>query len=82
MTRARWTNAKFVRNQLRIVLDNSYNPDAEPGDNLNDEDSVVSHTAFFSMIRPALGIMANTDAMAVLKRSVVVIFGKNHITFC
>ncbi|CAJ1458372.1 unnamed protein product [Effrenium voratum] len=81
MTRARWTNAKFVRNQLRIVLDNSYNPDAEPGDNLNDEDLVVSHTAFFSMIRPALGIMANTDAMAVMKRSVVVIFGKNHITF-
>ena len=32
MTRARWTSAKFVRHQLRVVLDNAYNPDGEPDD--------------------------------------------------
>lgn len=32
MTRERWTNSKFVRHQLSIVLDNAYSPDAEPPD--------------------------------------------------
>ena len=27
MIRERWTNSKFVRHQLRIVLDNAYNPE-------------------------------------------------------
>ena len=81
MTRARWTSAKFVRHQLREVLDNSYNPDAEPEDNNLDSDLVVSHEDFFLMIRPALGSMSRTDAMAILKRSAFVIFGKKHITY-
>jgi hypothetical protein len=33
------------------------------------------------MIRPALGNMSRTDAMAILKRSAFVIFGKQHITY-
>lgn len=48
MTLARWTNAKFVRHQLREVLDNSYNPDAEPEDNNLESDLMVSHEDFFS----------------------------------
>lgn len=81
MTRARWTSAKFVRHQLREVLDNAYNPDAEPADNNLDSDLVVSHEDFFLMIRPALGTMSRTDAMAILKRSAFIVFGKNHITY-
>ena len=71
MTRARWTSAKFVRHQLRVVLDNSYNPEAEPEDNLTDADLVVSHKDFWLMIRPAMGTMSKTDGMAILKRSAI-----------
>ena len=81
MTRARWTSAKFVRHQLRIVLDNAFNPDAEPEDNNTEDALTVSHEDFFLMIRPALGNMSRTDAMAILKRSAFVIFGKQHITY-
>ena len=81
MTRARWTSAKFVRNQLRIVLDNAYNPDAEPSDNDTKQALTVSHDDFFLMVRPALGSMPKTDAMAIFKRSAFIIFGRKHITF-
>ena len=33
------------------------------------------------MIRPALGAMARTDAMAILKRSAFIVFGKEHISY-
>jgi hypothetical protein len=33
------------------------------------------------MIRPVLGSMLSTDAMAILKRSAIIIFGKTHITY-
>ncbi|CAK9068012.1 unnamed protein product [Durusdinium trenchii] len=81
MTRARWTSAKFVRHQLRIVLDNAFNPDAEPEDNKTEEALVVAHDDFFLMIRPALGTMSRTDAMAILKRSAVVVVGNKHVTY-
>ena len=81
MTRARWTSAKFVRNQLRIVLDNTYNPEQEPEDSMTEADLVVSHEDFLRIIRPALGTMSPTDAMAILKRSAFMIFGKKHITY-
>lgn len=81
MKRARWASAKYVRHQLRVVPDNAYNPDAEPEDNKSDSDLVVSHEDFFLMIRPVLGSMLSTDAMAILKRSAIIIFGKTHITY-
>ena len=82
MKRARWTSAKYVRHQLRVVPDNAYNPDAEPEDNdKSDSDLVVSHEDFFLMIRPVLGSMLRNDAMAILKRSAIIIFGKTHITY-
>ena len=67
----------MTRNQLRIVLDNSYNPEQEPEDHLNPEDLVVSHRTFKAMIRPALGEMSDADAMAIMKRSVFTVIGKN-----
>lgn len=81
MTRERWTNAKFVRHQLRIVLDNAYNPDAEPADGLMETALTVQHDDFFHMMRPALGNISVTDAMAILKRSAVVIFSKKFIYY-
>ena len=79
MTRERWTNSKFVRHQLRIVLDNAYNPEAEPEDDLTETALTVQHEEFFRMMRPALGNISVTDAMAILKRSAVVIFSKKFI---
>ena len=83
MTRARWTSAKFVCCQLRVVLDNSYNPGAGPGGNNLESDRNVSHEDFFLMILPALGSMprTRTDAMAILKRNAFIIFGQKHITY-
>ena len=83
MTWERWTNAKFVRNQLRIVLDNAYNPEAEPQTETDfmDQERTIPHEAFYSMIRPALGNISVTDAMAILKRSVFVIFSKKFVYY-
>ena len=81
MTRERWTNAKFVRNQLRIVLDNAYNPEAEPAMDSLQNARKISHEAFYNMIRPALGNIAVADAMAILKRSVFMIFSKKFVYF-
>lgn len=64
MTREQWTNSKFVGHQLRIVLDNAYNPEAEPKD---EKTLTVQREDFFRMLRPALGNISVTDAMAILK---------------
>ena len=83
MTRERWTNAKFLRTQLRIVLDNAYNPEAEPADTDTDTEAAltVKHENFYKMIRPALGNIVVTDAMAILKRSAFIVFSKSFVYF-
>ena len=66
MLNERWTAAKFVQGQLRIVIDNSYaelevtNPDA----------TSISHDDFVKMIRPAIGHMPSADSRAILKHRV------------
>ena len=69
----RWTAAKFVQGQLRIVIDNSYaelevkNPDA----------ASISHDDFVNMIKPAIGHIPSADTRAILKRSVFIVFAKD-----
>ncbi|CAE8687369.1 unnamed protein product [Polarella glacialis] len=77
----RWNAAKFVQHQLRIVLDNAYDPIYEPEDDGTDESLTVSHLVFMKIIRPALGFITNADSMAILKRGVFVVFGKQHIYY-
>ena len=48
---------------------------------MTEADLVVSHEDFLRIIRPALGTMSPTDAMAILKHSAFMIFGKKHITY-
>ena len=54
LTRERWTAAKLVPNQLRIVIGNAYEPAhetaIEPGCN-----PTISHDQFMRMIRPLFG---------------------------
>ena len=62
----RWTTARIVRNQLRIICDNRVNDDAEPKKNTG----YVSLKAFMDMIQPAFPDKASKqDIMACLKRS-------------
>ena len=57
LTKERWTAAKFVQNQLRIVIDNSYDPLQEPS-MPTDLNPTISHESFMKMIRPALGSLS------------------------
>ena len=62
----RWTTARFVRNQLRIICDNRVNEDAEPKKGTG----YVSLKTFMDMIQPAFPEKASKqDIMACLKRS-------------
>ena len=75
----RWTAAKFVQHQLRIVLDNQYDPADEPPE-VPLED-FISHTAFMKLVKPALDYIANADARAILKHAAFMVFTKNFIYY-
>ena len=77
----RWTAAKFVQHQLRIVLDNQYEPKDQPEDAGMCDSLCISHAAFMKLVRPAIGYIASADAMAILKRAVFIIFAKDHIYY-
>lgn len=81
LTRERWTAAKFVQHQCRIVIDNLYDPAAEPELPQCEPKSTITHEDFMKMIRPALGCMSKVDAMAILKRAVFMIFSKKSIIY-
>ncbi|CAE7545175.1 unnamed protein product [Symbiodinium pilosum] len=68
----RWNAAKFVKHQLRIFLDNSYDPKDIP----DGEHESISHETFVKLLRPALGCIPNADIRAIFKRSAFVIFTK------
>ncbi|CAJ1327952.1 unnamed protein product [Effrenium voratum] len=63
---------------LMVILDNQYDPSAEPEDTLVDN---IPHATFMKMVRPAIGFIAEADAMAILKRAVFIVFSKSHIYY-
>ena len=67
--------------QLRIVVDNQYNPDGQEGDAEGCFSAEVSHESFMKLVRPAIGYIANADAMAILKRGAFIIFSEKYIYF-
>ena len=75
----RWTAAKFVQHQMRIVLDNQYDPADEPPEVALED--FISHTAFMKLVKPALGSIAAADARAILKRAVFMVFTKEFIYY-
>ncbi|CAK9076205.1 unnamed protein product [Durusdinium trenchii] len=77
----RWTAAKFVLHQLRIVVDNQYNPEGQEGDVDGVFSAEVSHKSFMKLVRPAVGYIANADAMAILKRAAFIVFAEKYIYF-
>ncbi|CAK9063141.1 unnamed protein product [Durusdinium trenchii] len=77
----RWTAAKFVMHQLRIFVDNQYNPEGQEGDVDGVFSAEVSHESFMKLVRPAVGYIANADAMAILKRAAFIVFAEKYIYF-
>jgi hypothetical protein len=79
ITRERWTAAKFVQGQLRLVCDNKYEhlPDLEES-----EVKEVTHKDFMDLIRPALPSDATrANAMALLKRATIIVNSKRWLYF-
>lgn len=75
----RWTAAKFVQHQLRVVLGNQYDPaDGPPEVFLKGS---ISHTAFMKLVKPALGYIAAADARAMFKSAVFMVFSKEWIYY-
>ncbi|CAE7440817.1 unnamed protein product [Symbiodinium natans] len=74
----RWTAARFVQHQLRVVCDNKVDENAEPDDTC---DTTTSFEIFFEMIKPAFNEKASRqDIMACLKRAHFVV-NMNHAVF-
>ena len=65
--------------QLRIVVDNQYNPEAQNDEGISPFE--VSHETFMKLVRPAVGYIANADAMAILKRAAFIVFTEKYIYF-
>ncbi|CAE7386029.1 unnamed protein product [Symbiodinium sp. CCMP2592] len=74
----RWTAARFVQNQLRILCDNKINENAEPPESSG---LTTDFDIFYDMIKPAFHDKANLqDIMACLKRAHFVV-NMNHAIF-
>ena len=76
--RERWTAAKFVKHQLRIVCDNSCD-DELPEDFHTPESLIVPHEQFIKIVHKALGCIPVPDQQAILKRAVFIVISKKHI---
>ena len=71
---ARYTPAKFEKNQFRTILCNDWKADLEPSAH-----SEVNDEKFQAMIGPVFGSVPEAHKMAVLKRAVTVVAGNNAV---
>ena len=81
MSYERWGAAKWVRNQLRIGLDNKWDTAIEElVMTRNPEAPLMTYEEFMDMIKPALPKnISQADAAAVVKRTSVVVNGKKRV---
>ena len=73
---ARYNDVKLARNCMRGIATNDISEDAEPGP---DNRSNISHEEFLAMFNQALPWVKPAHTMAVLKRSIVFIFGRSAL---
>ena len=73
---ARYRAAKFVRNQVRILLNNEWCQDKEPDLPYYDH---IGWTHFHDMFAPAVSNASNPHLMAILKRASVVLAGNKAV---
>ena len=69
---ARYRAAKFVRNQTRILLNNEWNPEAEPDLQFH---SQIGWADFKKMISTTFNDASMPHLMAILKRATVILAG-------
>ena len=75
---ARWGACRFEKNQARMVCSNVYDAAEELA--RDDKTLDLKSDAFVRMIRPLFNPTATAeDVNAILKRSSVTVFGRNHI---
>ncbi len=74
---ARYNPAKFIRNQLRALLSNRCSADKEPA---KDGRKSILFEEFLAMLGRTFAGFKQVDIMAVLKRAVTIIGGRNAIS--
>lgn len=83
MTRERWGASKFVKNQLRVVADNAYDPEAMPPitADLSEPGSraFISKQQFTEMCKPAFGNKSMPNINALYKRAHFIINTPDYI---
>ena len=80
---ARWSASSFCKHQPRIICTNTFNNLEEPEfahDKFGLVNNTITHDTFLKMLRIAFNNNAcDEDIAALLKRSVVVLFGNHHV---
>ena len=80
---ARWSASHFMKHQPRFICSNTFNNLEEPmvhTEGFNQVNRTITHDLFMKMLRVAFNNNAcEADIAALLKRSVVVLFGNNHV---
>ena len=73
---ARYSPAKFAKNSLHLLLNNTWEEGKEPTPLL---DCTITHEEFMGMVGKSFGYLPNPHLMAVFKRYVTVIGGKHAV---
>ena len=83
MTKERWTAAKWIQGQMRIVCDNRYDPAGEPKDSgpFGSSES-ITHESFIDIVKPAFPTgTSKANFGAILRRSAFIINSKDWLTW-
>ena len=73
---ARYSPAKFAKNSLRLLLNNTWDESKEPTPMCNGK---ITHDDFMAMVGKTFGYIANPHLMAVFKRYITIIGGNNAV---
>lgn len=73
---ARYSPAKMAKNSLHLLLNNAWDADKEPTPL---QDGPISHEEFMGMVGKTFGYVSAPHLMAVFKRYVTLIGGKNAV---
>ena len=76
---ARYSPAKFVRNQFRAIFTNTWDPEAEHKEGFIARHTACAHEQFMKMLQPVFAYSPEPHVMAVLKRTVTIIAGKHAV---
>ena len=76
---ARYSPAKFVRNQFRAIFTNTWGPETEEKAGFVAQHMPCTHEQFMKIIQPVFAHSPEPHVMAVMKRTVTIIAGKHAV---